>query len=313
MKAKLPALLLGVFLIASSALAQEVQQPPNIDIGQLAKTAMGEGGTTEEKTRRLVNWVNTNFKWSATDYQKRTVEEIIARRAGNCFELANVLAAFFDSVGIRYRWVAEINIQAPSERRRRSAEQKVSESGNKMSVFGYMHNDHRWLEVYDENSRTWFPADPAIGVVGVNEWISARMAFNHRRQAQVPAVAEIVEQMVVPFAVVALDSKRGKPVENRSAFYVVEGFNNFYGKQLHKLPSWNEWKTVDARLAPIVATTFAGETNLHEQEKLIEEIAQAYEKLKAEANQRGILPSSSSIVDPRVRRVGGDGLDPVVP
>jgi Transglutaminase-like superfamily len=285
----------GIVLVISAALAQELKpQSTNPGIAQLAQSIAGSAGSGEEKTRRLINWINTNFKWSATDYQKRTPEEIIARRAGNCFELANVLEVLLQAAGIRSRWVAEINIHPRSEQRQATAENKVAEFGKKMSVFGLMHNDHRWLEVYDEKSKSWIPADPAVGVVGTNEWIAARAAFQDRTKPVVPAVAKIVEDMIVPVAVVALESKHGKPVEDRSEFYLVDGLNKFYGQQLTKLPSWDEWKTLDAQLSPLAAAAFTGETNLHEHAKLIEQIARAYEKLRAEAVQNKILSKESS-------------------
>jgi transglutaminase-like putative cysteine protease len=241
--------------------------------------------TTDPCWFQRVNWINTNFEWSATDYRKRTPEEIIGRRAGNCSELANVLEVLLLATGIRSRWVAEINIQPRSEQRQARAENKVAESGNKMSVFGLMHNDHRWLEVFDEKSKSWIPADPAVGVVGTKEWIAARVAFENRTKPVVPAVAKIVEDMIVPVAVVALASKLGEPIENRSEFYLVTALNDFYGKRLDKLPSWNEWKALDAQLSPLAAAAFTGETNLHEHGKLIEQTAQAYERLRAEAVQ----------------------------
>ena len=284
------ALLFGIVLIVPAAPAQKVvPQLTNPEIAQLAQSIAGDKGSGEEKTRRLVNWINTNFKWSATDYQKRTPEEIIARRAGNCFELANVLEVLLQAAGIRSRWVAEINIHPRSEQRQATAEKKVAESGNGMSVFGLMHNDHRWLEVYDEKSKSWIPADPAVGVVGTKEWIAARVAFQDRTEPAVPAVAKIVGNMIVPVVVVALGAKRGKPIENRSEFYLVDGLNKFYDGRLTKLPTWNEWKTLDAQLSPLAAAAFTGETNLHEHARLIEQLAQAYEKLRAEAVQHKIL------------------------
>jgi hypothetical protein len=289
MKAMNFVLSIGMFLCVATALAKPVKQDSQSDIAQLAQSVAGNSGSSEEKTRRLVNWINTNFTWSATDYQKRAAEEIIQRRAGNCAELADVLFTLLQAVGIRSRWMAEINIQPRNERRQKTAAQKVVENGNRMSVFGLRHNDHRWLEVYDEKSKLWIPADPAVGVVGFQEWIAARMAFTERRKPQVPAVAEIVEEMLIPFTVVALESKRGKPVENRSEFYVVDGFNSFYGKKLEKLPSWNEWKTLDAKLSAFGSAAFAGDVNLHEHNNLIEQVAEAYEKLKTEALEHKII------------------------
>lgn len=289
MKTKFIGLLLGILLTVTTAFAQETAPTQtDLDIPQLAKSVAGDSKSGEEKTRRLVTWINTNFKWSATDNVKRTPEEIIARRAGNCFELANVLEVLLKAAGIRSRWVAEINIHPKSERRQKDAVALIAERGNRSSVFGYMHNDHRWLEVYDEKTKSWIPADPSVGVVGTKEWIRARVAFQDRTISVIPAIAQTVKSMIVPVVVVALESKRGKPIENRTEFYLIDGFDKFYGKRLKKLPSWNEWKKLDAQLAPLASAAFTGDVNLHEHGKLIEQIAQAYENLKLEAAQMKI-------------------------
>ena len=56
------------------------------------------------------------FEWSATDYQHRTVEEILVRRAGNCAEQALVLNRLLRALDIDTREIAEINIQPPVAR-----------------------------------------------------------------------------------------------------------------------------------------------------------------------------------------------------
>lgn len=193
------------------------------------------------------------------------------------------MAALLEKSGITFRWAHEINIQPRSESRQENAARLVTEKGKSMSVFGLRHNDHVWLEVFDEKSKTWFPADPAIGVVGLKEWIAARLVFTNRRKPQVPAVAEIVEDMIVPIAVFVSETRRGKPTENRSEYYLVESFDKFYKNKLKKLPAWQQWKTLDAELQPFALAAFKSETNLHEQAELIEQLAGTYEKLKTEA------------------------------
>src|SRR5690348_5145294 len=107
-------------------------------------------GTTDNygKAKQLLGWLSNNFEWKATDYQTRTVKEIIVRKGGNCFELANVYMALLKELGLTYRPIAEINIHKLTPRRGETAAQKVKESGNRMSVFGRQHNDHRWVEIY---------------------------------------------------------------------------------------------------------------------------------------------------------------------
>src|SRR6516165_4704361 len=56
-----------------------------------------------EKARTLLAWLGTHFEWKYTDYQNRTVQEIIARKGGNCFELATVYMALLQELNITYR------------------------------------------------------------------------------------------------------------------------------------------------------------------------------------------------------------------
>ena len=50
---------------------------PQVDLKALADS-VAPTGTTLERTRALVHWVNDNFTWSYTDYVKRTPQEIVA-------------------------------------------------------------------------------------------------------------------------------------------------------------------------------------------------------------------------------------------
>jgi hypothetical protein len=276
-------LLIAILFVSIPARTQETLQPQSLK--EFIQMVTGNKGTNEEKTRKLVRWINTNFQWSYTDYQKRTVEEIIQRKAGNCAELANVLAALLTEMNVQFRWIAEINIQPRKESRLKTAMQKVAENGKSMSVFGLMHNDHVWLEVQNEKDKSWFPADPAVGVVGMKEWIAARMKFNQRTISPIPEVAKVVKEMFVPFVVVAKEKRSSKTYEIRSQFYLIDGFNSFYKKKLTKLKSWQEWNEKVTKFAETGRSAFAGEVNLHEKANEIEEIWNAYEELKKEATK----------------------------
>ncbi len=272
------------FLLGLMIFSQvHAQEQSTTDLSTVVREVAGESSSTFEKTRRLATWINTTFKWSYTDYQKRTVAEIVARRAGNCAELANVLEALLNAAQIRSRWIAEINLHPHTPARQKTAEEKVAQWGKRASVFGLRHNDHRWLEVFDERTQTWFPADPAVGVVGTQEWVAARLGFANRPASPVPEIAAIAQDMIVPFVVVALDSRGGKVVENRSQHYLIEEFNLFYNKKAATLKSWPQWEKLIGQLSVLGASTFAGEVNLHEHGPLIEQLTQVYEKLKSEA------------------------------
>ena len=250
-----------------------------VSADQIAARVAGPGGTVRDKVDRLVSWMTGEFAWTATDYQRRTPEEIIERRAGNCTDLARVLARLLDGVQLRYRLVREINIQPESESREANAERKIATGGARFSVFGARHNDHTWLEVFDPDSGTWFPADPAVGVVGLDRWIRARLALEERTKPPVPAVRPIVDAMLEPFAVVVVGEAR----DDRSTYYLLDAFDRAYGGRLHALPAWKDWSGAVAELTPLAARAFAGEENLHEHRETIARAADAYDQLRRQA------------------------------
>lgn len=82
----------------------------------------------------------------------------------------------------------------------------VVSRGKQYSVFELQHNDHVWLEVWDDSAQSCFRADPAYGVVVPGE-------------------------------------KRGGPFStDRTAYYLIDGFGEkLYGGGLTQLPSWQQW------------------------------------------------------------------------
>jgi hypothetical protein len=271
--------------LSAVALAQQ-PAPDTLRFGALARSVAGSG-TSLERTTRLVHWVNDGFTWSATDYASRTPFEIVARREGNCAELAKVLRVLLDSADVRSRWVVEINVQpAPTPRRQETAARLVAQRGNRLSVFGLQHNDHVWLEVWDDVGQRWFPADPAYGVVGLDEWVAARLALADRPRPRVDAVVPIAADMRVPFVVLAKGSLGGDVEEDRSEYYLVERFSRLYDAKLETLPSWAAWRDAVRKLAPLARGAFAGTHNLHEDTARIRGAADTYERLAAEAAAR---------------------------
>ena len=236
-----------------------------------------------EKAEKVVRWLANNFDWTATDYKKRTVEEIIARRGGNCNELAMVTMALLKELNLQMRKIREINIHKESARRRADAQQKISEGGNRMSVFGKRHNDHVWLEIYDDKSGAWIPADPSLGVIGEQQWLESRAGFDKRF-----TMNPISEDMIVPIAIFATDEK-GVLMENRTQHYVVDGLNRIYDNKLANFKSWGKWKSAIHALEEKCWGAFRGEVNLHDYENQIEALAAVYNDLKMEyqASQPG--------------------------
>lgn len=227
-----------------------------------------------ERAHRVVTWFATNFTWTATDYEKRTVEEILARKGGNCAELARVATAVLEQLDLPMRQVREINIHVEKEARGEQARKKVAAEGYAMSVFGRRHNDHVWIEIQDRETGEWFPADPSLGVVGEEQWLSARLGFGERFTLDPTS-----REMVAPFAVFAKDAD-GRLSINRTAHYVIDGFDGLYGGRLRRLPAWKDWTRLVDDLDDAALAAFSGEANLHDREAEIDALASAYAKLK---------------------------------
>ncbi len=237
-------------------------------------------GTVPARVGRLVTHLNRAMPFVATDYRNRTVEEILQRGAGNCADHARVLRSLLESRGIQVRWVQEINLQAPSERRQANAAAMVQKRGAQASVFGRSHNDHRWLEVWDPQTESWFPADSSIGVSGVDAWIHRRLGFSDRPAA--------VAEMIAPVFVEALTADKARVP--RSSAYLIEGFNQAYGGHLAGLPAWPAWVASVKALEPLASGAFRSEVDLHGQGRLFEELALAYGRLAAEAQALNLVP-----------------------
>jgi hypothetical protein len=245
------------------AFAQQVSKNANSELGQ---------------AQAIVRWLATNFEWKATDYQKRTVQEIIERKGGNCNELAMVAVAAMQQLNIRLRRVHEVNISTNTPQRGERANEMVREKGNSYSVFGRHHNDHIWLELYDSSAKHWFPADPSSGLVGLDEWMQGRVGFGKRF-----SLNPITEDMVVPFAIFAADED-GKFTINRTQHYLVEEFDRLQNGKLHSLPAWKQWTAGIDLLDDKVSGAFAGNVNLLEYEAQIDSLAATYEELKTKVS-----------------------------
>jgi Transglutaminase-like superfamily len=259
------------------------------EIDSLARHVAGAGDSVT-RTQRLVSWMSSRLEWVATDYESRTPEQILARGAGNCADLSSVLERLLRPAAIPYRWVAEINLQPASDEREANARAKVKENGPRMSVFGRRYNDHRWLEVLDERSQEWVPADPATGLVGTQPWLLARVAFEDRPPAPVPAAADDLAEMIVPLTIFVAKDKAGVRID-RSQHYLIDELDRLYGGKAHTLSSWSAWVAAVQRFAPIARGAFDNRVDLHQQPALIDDFASAYDALKKEAHAAGLRHS----------------------
>lgn len=276
-----------------AAWATDPQQPTTAaEIDGLARRVAGAGDSVT-RTQRLVSWMNSRLQWVATDYESRTPEQILARGAGNCADLSAVLERLLRPAAIPYRWVAEINLQPASSEREANARDLVKEKGPRMSVFGRRYNDHRWLEVLDERSKEWVPADPATGLVGTQPWLLARVAFEERPPAPVPASAATLADMLVPLTIFTQRDEAGVRI-GRSQHYLVDELDRLYGGRARTLPSWPAWVAAVQRFEPIAQSAFDGRIDLHQQPAVIDELASTYDALKKEAHAAGLRHSRTT-------------------
>jgi hypothetical protein len=247
----------------------------NLDLGTFARTITSDETDDYERAKKLLHWLSSNFEWKATDYKTRTVKEIIARNGGNCFELAKVYMALIKEAGITYRSIAEINIHPRTERRQATAKDMVAQKGNTYSVFGLQHNDHRWVEIYDKKNDQWHPADPSMGVIGVTDWLKARVWFGERKTID----TAITNKMIVPFAIF-ITGANNAPQDSRTSYYLIEKFNTLYGGQLSTLTAWTDWTAAVNTLTEPARNAFLGKKDLHTHQDEIRNLAEVYERLK---------------------------------
>lgn len=248
-----------------------------IDLKLLAvKLTEGINGSFQ-KVSQIIQWTNQNLHWNYTDYKSRTVKEILYQKGGNCAEQASVVRALLEEIGIKTRKAVEINIQPAKAERQKNAEDKVKEIGNRGSVFGLAHNDHVWIEFFDEEQKTWLPADATLGLVGLDDWLKARIGFQKRIVHDILPSAD----MLVPIAVLIMDTNR-KIIDNRSGYYLIDSFDKIYQGKLSVLPSWSKWKKAIVFIQEKAMKAFQGEVNLHEYASQIKQVGEIYQALRKE-------------------------------
>ncbi|WP_243287796.1 transglutaminase-like domain-containing protein [Geothrix terrae] len=260
----------GLLLLLPALLT--AQETPSLSRAE-ALAVLARPGTAEARVRALVDHLHRRMPWVATDYRTRSVDEILARGSGNCADHAKVLQDLLKAGGFEARWVQEINLQAPSERRQASARAKVAARGPSFSVFGYQHNDHRWLEVRDPASGAWFPADSSLGVVGGEAWAAARLGFGARPAAVADMIAPVFVEAVQP----------GWPPEPRSEAYLLQAFGAMEGGRVRSLPAWPAWEKAVRALEPHASSAFRGTEDLDAQTGTLAALAEAYAALRAQA------------------------------
>jgi hypothetical protein len=250
----------------------------NLNLRDLGEKITANDDTDYKKAATLLNWVSGHLEWLATDYKRRTVKEILERGGGNCYDLALVYVEIVKAMHIKSRSIAEVNLSRLHPDRQERAEQLVRENGVRYSVFGARHNDHRWLEVYDETSGKWLPVDPTMNVIGVDQWVKARLGFGER----ITIDPVISDDMIAPFAIFVTGDDKASMVENRSTYYMVDQFDKAYNNELSRLPSWNRWVALITVLSERSKLALESKENLHLYNTQIAELDSVYRDLKAE-------------------------------
>ena len=72
------------------------------DIDTLARNATGGATTPTEKVKAAVGWSHAHLSWTSTDYQQRTLQQIVERNGGNCNKQALVVRDILERVGAKH-------------------------------------------------------------------------------------------------------------------------------------------------------------------------------------------------------------------
>src|SRR5215471_18774348 len=113
-----------------STLDEQLYALARTDLKAFAQQVSRDSTSELGRAQAIVRWLAEHFEWKATDYQKRTVQEIVERRGGNCNELAMVALAAMKELNIKLRRVHEVNIYTNTPERGERAHQMVKDKGN---------------------------------------------------------------------------------------------------------------------------------------------------------------------------------------
>ena len=124
----------------------------------------------------------------------------------------------------------------------------------------------------------WLPVDPTMNVIGVEQWVKARLGFGKR----ITIDPTISDDMIAPFAVFVTGTRSDSMVEDRSRYYMVEQFDKVYNNELSKLPSWNKWVASIGLLSARAKLAMESKENFHLYTNQIAELDLIYRDLKNE-------------------------------
>lgn len=240
-----------------------------------------KGTTTDaDKVIKIFQWIYDEFEWIETEYVDRTVEEVIKRKAGNCAEHTKVVNEILHHIGIKTRWIFEINSHPESIERQKFSSKLIKKHGEYYSVFGFNQNDHRWLEYFNTIHESWLPVGTSFGVLGIDNWIEKRLGFS---VDSIPTT-----QNIIPFCIVALDST-GAISKNLSKHYLIDQFNRYSNGKLKETTVWEEWVYLIDKLTNIGIATYKKQNNLHKYQDDIKMLTSIYFRLKQEITDLKII------------------------
>lgn len=246
-------------------------------LADLVNATRDRSMTTRGQVQSVVDWTHRHLEWTATDYQDRSVSAVLSRGGGNCREQAIVVRAALEDMNIATRQIREINLHTKNKRRGADAAELIEQRGLRASVFGEGHNDHVWIEYWDEQAKAWTPSDPTLNLVGFESWIPARLGFGQRPvHAIIPS-----RDMVAPILVLAETDNADEQFAGRNEIYLINRFAQ-YVPAAAQSPAWSDWVAGVEEFEPIGKAAFLGETNLHDHLDLIERLRDSYFRLRAE-------------------------------
>jgi hypothetical protein len=106
--------IVALVAMAGASTAQESKRPSNDPLYLLLRTdrkafaeEVSRNSSSElGRAKAVVLWLTQHLDWQATDYKKRTVQEIVDRGGGNCDDLARVYGGRLHTLPAWKQWVS---------------------------------------------------------------------------------------------------------------------------------------------------------------------------------------------------------------
>lgn len=172
----------------------------NALVDELTKDAKSD----EEGIKTIVNWIHNNFRSTFGNPKYKTLSQFFEKKRGNCYHHSALLVFMLTHKKIPARFVDEINYDA--NKFIGVFKEILGLIGD--APIGMNHNNHVWVEAYFDNK--WQPVDATYGVVGIEEWLEARLLTNRGR---------------FPLMIYA---KEQNSLVQRSEYYLIEKFREVY-------------------------------------------------------------------------------------